>query len=190
MNKLLAIAASLTTAYLSSLTLAAPVEQAATAIEAVAPSSGDGAAIARAKKAFAGYLAAWASPEVRFGRGFDGVSEDTVFEYALARQGWTAKIEGKTAIVDHLRDLAKIASNWKFSNVHFFPTLDPNVVFVQYEATADLIGNRQALRHTYIAEVEMTGDRMAHMRELSNSQQLLDAVFAGERRVNQPDGVN
>lgn len=184
MNKLLAIATSLATAYLSAPTLAAPVQVAASPVEAVAPSHGDATGIARAKKAFGAYLTAWASPEVTRDAGFEGISQDAVFEYALARQGWTAKVEGKTAILEHLRGLAKIASNWKFSNVHFFPTLDPNVVFVQYEATAHLSATGQALRHKSIAVVEMTGDQIARMRELSNSQRLLEPVLADKRRLN------
>ena len=99
-------------------------------------------------------------------------------------KGGRQRSRERPPILEHLRGLAKIASNWKFSNMHFFPTLDPNVVFIQYEAIAHLRATGQALRHKSIAVVEMTGDQIARMRALSNSQRLLEAVLADKHRLN------
>ncbi len=181
MIKLLSVVVALGSMGISSPALAeAPLTVGAAANSSVAMQEAELALIGRARKAFGTYLAAWSSLEAQSRALSKVLTEDAVFEFRIARPDWSFKIEGEDAVVAHLGNLNAAASNWTFSNVHYFPTLDRNVVFVQYDARFTRTASGQVELQKHVSSIEMKDERIAHVREFADSRWILDSL-TGER---------
>jgi len=165
MTKLSIIAASLTLALLSPLASAEPAN---------APSKAQRLDLDRAETAFLRYLNSWALHNTATDNIAAIFAEGAVIEVSLQRAEWTLNIDGRNAIAEYLGDLGKIGSQWSFSNVHFFPTLEQGVVFAQYEVSAHSQIAGQELNHRNVVAIEMRGGQIARIRD-----------FGGGRLINQ-----
>ena len=104
---------------------------------------------------------------------FDWIAEDAVYQYPLDGINVKLRVEGRDAIARHLRALSAIKSNVDAESIRYYPTLDPNVVFVQYFLVpADGIGER---RNT-IAIIEMRDDKIANFTQLNRSADSLKVL--------------
>ena len=125
--------------------------------------------IDRAKLAFSAQLEMTSSAI----GGFDWIAEDAVYQYPLNDINVKLRVEGRDAIARHLRALSAIKSNVDAESIHYYPTLDPNVVFVQYYLVpADGNGER---RNT-IAIIEMRDNQIANFTQLNRSTDSLQVL--------------
>lgn len=104
---------------------------------------------------------------------FDWIAEDAVYQYPLNDINVKIRVEGRDAIARHLRALSAIKSNLDAESIRYYPTLDPNVVFVQYYLVpAD--GNGE--RHNTIAIIEMRDKQIANFTQLNRSTESLQVL--------------
>lgn len=113
----------------------------------------------------AAYLAAWSAedpsryPIERF------VSEDAMFEYPYADEA-SRRIEGRDAIAEALRKTRSEASNWSFTGLRLFQTLEPGVFFVEYKATAYVPATQHKYDSRYLARVTVRDGKISNYLEL------------------------
>ena len=104
---------------------------------------------------------------------FDWIAEDAVYQYPLGDINVKLRVEGRDAIARHLRALSAIKSNVDAESIRYYPTLDPNVVFVQYFfVPADGNGER---RNTIVI-IEMRDDKIANFTQLNRSADSLQVL--------------
>lgn len=108
------------------------------------------------------------------------VAEDAVYQYALTEYGLrgsgvNVRVEGRPAVLAYLRALADNAPKATISNLYVFPTLEPDLVFVQYQRTpAD--GSKPSMP---LAIIEMRGKEIARYTQLGRSPEILQALKTG-----------
>jgi len=183
MNKLLWIAVALGTAGMSSPMFAAsPHAVGAATRSALAINETELVEVGLARKAFSAYLAAWSSEGVDLSNLSHAISKDAVLEFGVARYDWTFNIEGEDAIAEYVRDLNGIASNWKFSDIYYFPTLERNIVFVQYEASfmRKVSGKTEIQKH--VASIEMNGEQISRVCDFADSRWIFDLLLGDTGR--------
>ena len=69
----------------------------------------------------------------------------------------------------HLKALAEAAPRATLENMQFFPTLEPDVVFVQYDLVP---ADSAAKRSSALAIIQMHGDQIVKFTQLSRSNSL------------------
>ena len=133
--------------------------------------------IERAQAAFAAQLALKCVPSAQA----DWVAEDAVYQYALSGIDVSLRIEGRAAVAAHLCALSAADPNANVDNVHYSPTLDPEVVFVQYEQVPV---DAAATRTNTLAIIEMRGNQITNFTQLNRSPESLQIVQAATRGKN------
>lgn len=139
----------------------------------VAAGETTGSVVQRAEKAFAAQLTL-----TRAASGVENappawIAKDAVYQYALRGIDVTLRVEGRTAVAAHLRALAEAAPGALIENVHIYPTLEPEVVFVQYDLLPqDGVGKRTSP----LAIIEMRGEQIVKFTQLSRSSESLRAL--------------
>lgn len=135
-------------------------------------------AIDRAQAAFAEQLSLECSPTERL----YWVAEDAVYQYVLSGINVRLRVEGRDAVAEHLCALSGVVSDAKLvENIRYFPTLDPKVVFVQYELVpADGIGERS----NSLAIIEMRQHQIAKFTQLNRSAESLKVLQAATGGMN------
>ena len=113
----------------------------------------------------AAYLRAWSAEDPRRYPVEQFVSEDAVFEYPYA-EGASRRLEGRDAIGQALRKTGLAASNWNFTGLRLFQTLEPGVYFVEYKASAHVPATQHKYESRYIARVTVRDGKIANYLEL------------------------
>jgi hypothetical protein len=137
--------------------------------------------IERAEKAFASQLAQTHTT----GRGEDAdalwIAKDAVYQYALNGIGASLRLEGRAVITAHLSALADAAPSAAIESIRFFPTIEPDLVFVQYALVpVDGVGKRS----NSLAIIQMRGDQIAKFTQLNRTPETLQALKALSGPVN------
>ena len=111
----------------------------------------------------------------------DWVAEDAVYQYALSGVDVSLRVEGRAAVAAHLCALSVVAPDAIAENVHYSPTLDPEVVYVQYDlVTVDGAGKHRKP----LAIIQMREDQIVKFRQLSKSPESLKVLEATTGRIN------
>jgi uncharacterized protein len=142
---------------------------------AVQPGAVPTPAAAHAQRALAAHLKLWTAQD-RAHYPYESILRDTVvYEFPYAESRSDRRIEGKAAIADHLRSMAQTATNWTFSEVKLFPTLDPSVFFVSLKARATVCETGRAYRQTYMLRITLDGDKISNLLVLWDQRARADA---------------
>jgi uncharacterized protein len=104
------------------------------------------------------------------------LTDDAVYEFPFAPAEFPSRVEGKEAIAKYMTDLPQLADNWKFWDLTFFATTDPDVVFVEFKGSAEVTATGRKYDQTYIGRIEMRGEKMSKYREFWNPQVIADAL--------------
>ena len=125
--------------------------------------------IERAKVAFSEQLELTSSTS----GDFEWIAEDAVYQYPLNNINVKLRVEGRDAIGAHLRALFDVAPDAEVEKVGYYPTLDPNVVFVRYDIlSADGRGERRSTA----AIITMRGDQIVEFMQLNQTAQTLEVL--------------
>ncbi len=132
---------------------------------------------ALATQAFGAYLSAWSSKAFDTATLSNALTEGAVLELGIARLDCVFNVKGTAAIEEFARDVDTVATDWSFSGIHYFPTLERHVVFVQYDASFTRVasGNVETKRH--LAVIELKEDRISRIRDFADSRWILDALL-------------
>jgi hypothetical protein len=143
------------------------------AIQALPVSAND--VMQRAEKAFASQLALLRTPSNGQNVQASWIAPDAVYQYALRGLNVSLRLEGRPAVTAHLRALADAAPRAAVENIRFFPTLEADVVFVQYDLVlADGTGKRSSP----LASIQMRGEQIAKFSQLNRTPESLQALQA------------
>jgi len=134
--------------------------------------------IDRAQSAFAEQL----SLECASNPSWEWVAEDAVYQYVLSDINVRLNVEGRDAIARHLCALSGVnPANHSVESIRYFPTLDPEVVFVQYELVpVDGTGKRK----NQLAIIEMRHNQIARFTQLNRSAESLEVLQAAPVGAN------
>ena len=125
----------------------------------------------RAQAAFGAQLALDCSSNTQM----SWVAEDAVYQYSLSNINVKLSVEGYADVTTHLCALAAFAPVASAENIRYFPTLDPEIVYVQYDLVAtDGSGNLSR----QLAIVELQGTQIARFTQLSRSPESLKVLRA------------
>jgi len=113
----------------------------------------------------AAYLRAWSAEDPSRYPVDQFVSDDAVFEYPYADEA-SRRFEGRDAIGQSLRKTGLAASNWSFTGLRLFQTLEPHVYFVEYKASAYVPATQHTYESRYIARVTVRDGKIANYLEL------------------------
>ena len=133
--------------------------------------------IGHARCTFGVYLNAW-SVGASASALASALSDGAVLEPGVGQFGWAVKIEGDHAIARYVQGPNSVASEWTFSDVRDFPTLQQHIVFVEFDAKSKRAGSPQPASERHIALVELEGERIGRIADFSDSRWVLDAVLA------------
>ena len=103
----------------------------------------------------------------------DWIAEDAVYQYPLDDINVKLRVEGRDAVTRHLRALSAINSKVDAESIRYYPTLDPNVVFVQYYL---LPADGNGARRNTIAIIEMRDDQIIKFTQLNRSTESLQVL--------------
>ena len=130
------------------------------------------------KPLMAAYLGLWLDEDPsRYA--FDFVTEDAVFEYPYADDGYS-RIEGREAIGQALRRFPVTANNWIFSDLNVLETSYPDVFFVEYKAKAFVPATQHVYESRYLARITVKDGKIANYFELWDRHAKAVAFGTGE----------
>jgi hypothetical protein len=133
--------------------------------------------IARAQAAFDAQLALRCAADTRI----DWLAEDAVYQYALTGIDVSLRMQGRGVVAEHLCAIAAVAPDAKVENVHYFPTLHPDIVYVQYDLVP---ADADAERSKPLAVIQMRDEKIASFTQLSKSPQSLQVLKAATGHFN------
>ncbi|WP_434449877.1 nuclear transport factor 2 family protein [Lentzea sp. E54] len=107
--------------------------------------------------------------------GFAGLwAEDGTAEFPFAPPGWPARLEGRAAIEDYVRDYPKVLDIQSFPKQVVHQTTDPDVVIVEYDAEGVLVPTGEPYRHSYVVVVTTRDGEIVNYRDYWNPLNLQD----------------
>jgi hypothetical protein len=136
--------------------------------------------IERAEKAFASQLALTRAPDNGGSVQATWIAKDAIYQYALRDIGVSLRVEGRAAVSAHLRALADAAPGAGVENIRFFPTMEPDVVFVQY----DVVPADGGERSSPLAIIQMQGEQIVKFTQLNRTPESLQALKATTEPIN------
>lgn len=115
-------------------------------------------------------------------------AEDGVVEFPFAAPGYPAKLEGRAAVAEYMRDYPNILDIREITQSVIHQTVDPEVVVVEFQAAGIVVSTGAPYRMTYIAVITVRNNEIQRYRDywsplaaaelLGGGQELLNA-FAG-----------
>ena len=109
------------------------------------------------------------------------LAEDAVVEFpyasALSSQG---RLEGKSAIYNHMKNAVAQLQNWVFTDVREYQTLIPNVLFAEFHGEAVFVATGQPYQQDYVVRLETNNGKIIHYREYWNPVAILELMGSSE----------
>jgi len=115
------------------------------------------------RRAIAAHLELWTSADPVAYPYETLLADDVVYEFPYADTPSSTRIEGKKAIANYLRGLAEPTTQWTFSDLRFFRTLQPNVFYVSLNGEAVVRDTGRPYQQTFLIRVAMDGDKIANL---------------------------
>jgi len=115
------------------------------------------------RRAIAAHLELWTSADPAQYPYETLLADDVVYEFPYADTAASTRIEGKRAIANYLRDLTEPTTQWKFSDLRFFRTLEPNVFFVSLNGEAVVRDTGRPYQQTFVIRVAMNGNKISNL---------------------------
>jgi hypothetical protein len=106
------------------------------------------------------------------------VTRDAVVEYVLEEPGKYLVLKATALSANLTGDARKTGTGAHISNLWIFPTNDSSAVFVQYTTTLDIRSPAEPPDSEHLALLEMRGDRIAKIRNLSTDARTLATLEA------------
>ncbi|WP_394613547.1 nuclear transport factor 2 family protein [Lentzea sp. JNUCC 0626] len=99
--------------------------------------------------------------------GFAGLwAEDGVMEFPFAPPGWPARLEGRAAIEDYLRDYPKMLDIRSFPKQVVHET--PDVLVAEFDAEGVVVATGKPYRASYIAVITLRDGEILNYRDYWN----------------------
>jgi len=95
-----------------------------------------------------------------------------VAEFPFAPSGWPARLEGRSAIEDYVRDYAKTLDIKAFPKKVVHRTTDPDVAIVEFDAEGVVVPTGEPYRSSYIVVITTRDGEIVNYRDYWNPLQL------------------
>jgi ketosteroid isomerase-like protein len=115
-------------------------------------------------------------------------AEDGVLEFPFAAPGYPARVDGRAAIAEYMRDYPDILDIREIPQSVMHQSVDPEVVVVEFQAVGIVVSTGAPYQMTYIAVITVRNNEIQRYRDywsplaaaelLGGSQELVSA-FAG-----------
>jgi uncharacterized protein len=109
--------------------------------------------------------------------------ENVVAEFPFAPQGSPAKIEGRAALYEYLRNYPTFIDVRAIPTLNMYATDDPNVAIAEWHASGRVVGNGNPYEMSYATFVTLRHGLIANYREYWNPL-AFTAAMAGTRFDN------
>ncbi|SDL28968.1 Ketosteroid isomerase-related protein [Lentzea albidocapillata subsp. violacea] len=101
--------------------------------------------------------------------GFAGLwAEDGVAEFPFAPPGWPARLEGRAAVEDYVRDYPKMLDIQGFPKQVVHRSTDPDVLIAEFDAEGVVVATGKPYRASYIVVITTRDGEIAHYRDYWN----------------------
>lgn len=101
--------------------------------------------------------------------GFAGLwAEDGVMEFPFAPPGYPARLEGRAAIEDYLRDYPKMLDVQGFPTQVVHQSTNPDVAVVEFDAEGVVVATGKPYRFSYIAVITVRNGEIVSYRDYWN----------------------
>ncbi|WP_086663524.1 nuclear transport factor 2 family protein [Lentzea kentuckyensis] len=101
--------------------------------------------------------------------GFAGLwAEDGVMEFPFAPPGYPARLEGRAAIEDYLRDYPKMLDIQGFPTQVVHQSTNPDVAVVEFDAEGVVVATGKPYRFSYIAVIIVRDGEIVSYRDYWN----------------------
>ena len=105
------------------------------------------------------------------------LAEDAVVEFPYASAlGSQGRLEGKSAIYNHMKNAVAQLQNWVFTDVREYQTLIPNVLFAEFHGEAVFVATGQPYQQDYVVRLETNNGKIIHYREYWNPVAILEIM--------------
>lgn len=101
--------------------------------------------------------------------GFAGLwAEDGVAEFPFAPPGWPARLEGRAAVEDYVRDYPQMLDIQGFPKQVVHHTTDPDVVIAEFDAEGVVVATGRRYRTSYVVVVTTRDGEIVNYRDYWN----------------------
>jgi ketosteroid isomerase-like protein len=101
--------------------------------------------------------------------GFAGLwAVDGVMEFPFAPPGYPARLEGRAAIEEYLRDYPEMLDIRGFPEQVVHQSVDPDVVVVEFDAEGVVVATGKPYRFSYIAVITTRDGEIVNYRDYWN----------------------
>ena len=105
------------------------------------------------------------------------LAEDAIVEFPYASAlGAIVRLEGKSAIYNHMKNAVAQLQNWVFKDVREYQTLIPNVLFAEFHGEAVFVATGQPYQQDYVVRLETNNGKIIHYREYWNPVAILEIM--------------
>lgn len=105
------------------------------------------------------------------------LAEDAIVEFPYASAlGSPSRLEGKSAIYNHMKNAVAQLQNWVFTDVREYQTLIPNILFAEFHGEAVFVATGQPYHQDYVVQLETKNGKIIHYREYWNPVAILEIM--------------
>lgn len=106
----------------------------------------------------------------------DLLAEDIIVEFPYASAlGAPPRLEGKSAVYNHVKAAIARMPNLTFTNVRKYPTLNPNVLWAEIHGAAVIATTGRDYEQDYVVRMETKDGLVVYYREYWNPAAVMDA---------------
>lgn len=127
----------------------------------------------QAKKAFNNHLTFLAAQD--FEKWIDVWSETAVYEFPYMTGLFPTKLNGKKAIYEAIKGNLENVKFDRWSNVQFYPTLDPDTLVVEFRCEGKALKTGRLYNQDYVGIVRVKNGKLEWFREYMNPMILMKA---------------
>lgn len=106
-------------------------------------------------------------------------ADDVIAEFPFAPPGAPARIEGRAALYEYLRNYPDAIDIRSLPTVHIYATDDPNVAIAEWSASGAVLANGNPYEMRYATFVTFRDGQIVNYREYWNPQAFLAAMGGG-----------
>ncbi|WP_329549213.1 MULTISPECIES: nuclear transport factor 2 family protein [unclassified Streptomyces] len=110
----------------------------------------------------------------------DLCADDVVAEFPFAPEGTPARLEGRDAVYEYLRNYPDVIDVHKLPSVQIHATDDPNLAVAEWSASGTVLTNGNAYEMSYATFVTIRDGQIVNYREYWNPQAFLAAMSGSE----------
>ncbi|HKC34426.1 MAG TPA: nuclear transport factor 2 family protein [Chitinophagaceae bacterium] len=102
--------------------------------------------------------------------------ENVIAEFPFAPQGSPARIEGRDALYEYLRNYPSFIDVREIPKLKTYPTDDPNIAIAEWSVSGKVVSNGNPYEMSYATFVTFRGGLITNYREYWNPQAFLAAM--------------